>query len=168
MGGLFHRWRHTPQCYAICAVARSGSHLLSDGLRATRRAGQPKRFFYEGLEKKYADEHGLDPVGDYAGYVRGIVAAAATPNAVFGFKLMGWDVDRFISRLRQTGEFGPPVAPEIDLLRSAFPRLRFIQLSRRDKLRQAISHARALQTDLWKLSGHCRGQIANRRGEVRP
>ena len=151
MGGLFHRWRHFTQCYAICAVARSGSHLLSDGLRASRRAGRPKRFFYEQLEERYGDQYGLDPVRDYADYVRGIIAAVSTPNGVFGFKLMGWDVKRLVARLRETGEFGPPVEPEIDLLRSAFPRLQFIQLSRRDKLRQAISHARALQTDLWKI-----------------
>jgi hypothetical protein len=126
MGGLFHRWRHPTRCYAICAVARSGSHLLSDGLRASRRAGRPRRFFYQQLEEKYGDQYGLDPVRDYAGYVRGIIAAVSTPNAVFGFKLMGWDVKRLVAKLRQTGEFGAPNAPEIDLFRSAFPRLQFI------------------------------------------
>ena len=151
MGGLFHRWRHPTHCYAICAVARSGSHLLSDGLRASRVAGRPKRFFHEQSEDKFGDQYGLDPARDYAGYVRGIIAAVSTPNAVFGFKLMGWDVKRLVARLRQAGEFGAPNAPDIDLLRSAFPRLQFIQLSRRDKLRQAISYARALQTDLWKI-----------------
>ena len=134
MGGLFHRWRHPTRCYAICAVARSGSHLLSDGLRASRRAGRPRRFFYEQLEEKYGDRYGLDPVRDYAGYVRGIIAAVSTPNAVFGFKLMGWDVKRLVAKLRQTGEFGPPVEPEIDLLRSAFPRLQFIRLPRKTVL----------------------------------
>ena len=88
---------------------------------------------------------------DYVGYVRGIIAAVSTPNAVFGFKLMGWDVKRLVAKLRQTGSSERRNAPEIDLFRSAFPRLQFIQLSRRDKLRQAISYARALQTDLWKI-----------------
>jgi LPS sulfotransferase NodH len=83
--------------------------------------------------------------------VRGIVAAAATPNAVFGFRLMAWDVERFVSKLRLTNEFGTADAPEIELLRSALPRLQFIHLSRADQLRQAISKARALQTGLWKI-----------------
>jgi len=151
MGGLFHRWRHPTQCYVICAVTRSGSHLLADGLRATRNAGRPKRFFYEQMEEKYGQRYGLDPGLDYAGYVRGIIAAASTANAVFGFKLMVLDVERLVTKLRQTGEFGLSNAPEVDLLRLAFPRLRFILLSRRDKLRQAISHARALQTGIWKV-----------------
>jgi len=134
MGDLFHRWRHPTRCYAICAVARSGSHLLSDRLRASRGARRPKRFFYEQLEDKYGDQYGLDPVRDYAGYVRGIIAAISTPNAVFDFKLMGWNVKRLLTRLLQTGEFGPPVESEIDLLRSAFPRLQFIRLPRKTVL----------------------------------
>jgi LPS sulfotransferase NodH len=151
MDRFFRRWRYPTHCYAICAVARSGSHLLSDGLRDTRRAGRPKRFFCEQLEQKFGDQYGLDPIRDYAGYVRGIIAVVSTPNAVFGFKLMGWDVERLVARLRQTSESGASNAAAIELLRLAFPRLQFIQLSRRDKLRQAISHARALQTGLWKV-----------------
>jgi len=37
------------------------------------------------------------------------------------------------------------------MLVAAFPRLRFLQITRRDKLRQAISKARAAQTGLWKV-----------------
>jgi LPS sulfotransferase NodH len=36
-------------------------------------------------------------------------------------------------------------------LRSAFPRLGFLRIVRRHKLRQALSTARALQTGLWKV-----------------
>jgi LPS sulfotransferase NodH len=147
--GLFYRWRHPTRCYAVCAVARSGSTLLSEGLRATGRAGKPNQFFSPKLETKYGQPHGLDPVSDYAGYVRGIVRAAATPNAVFGCKLMGWDLPRFLTRLRETGAFGPPHTPDLSLLRAALPRIKFIRINRRDKIGQAISKARALQTDIW-------------------
>jgi LPS sulfotransferase NodH len=37
------------------------------------------------------------------------------------------------------------------VLCSAFPRLRFLRIVRRHKLRQALSTARALQTGLWKV-----------------
>ncbi len=150
MGGLFHNLRHPRHCYAICATARSGSHLLCDGLRSTRRAGRPRRFFHEPLEKRNGDKHGLNPIDDYAGYVRGIVAATATQNGVFGFKIMAWDVARLIAKLRETGEFDSSATAQVELLRKAFPRLQFICLTRCNKLRQAISHARALQTGVWK------------------
>ncbi|PYL82658.1 MAG: hypothetical protein DMF21_01840 [Verrucomicrobia bacterium] len=73
MGGLFHNLRHPRRCYVVCAIPRSGSNLLTDGLHATRRAGRPKQFFLAGFEAGYAAKHALDPAHDYAAYVRGIV-----------------------------------------------------------------------------------------------
>ncbi|MGI8433045.1 MAG: Stf0 family sulfotransferase [Chthoniobacterales bacterium] len=81
--------------------------------------------------------------------MRGVVKLTATSNAVFGFRLEAWDLERFVERLRHSGEFGPAEAREIKLLGTAFPRLRCVQLTREDKLRQAVSKARAMQTDLW-------------------
>jgi LPS sulfotransferase NodH len=149
MFGLLHHLFHPTNCYALCAVARSGAHLLSSGLRATHLAGRPMQYFNDQLAPKYAARYGLDVVHDFAHYVRGIVGLTATSNAVFGFRMESWDLEKFVSRLRESGEFGPPDAHELKLLRTAFPRLRCIQLTRQDKLRQAISKARALQTDLW-------------------
>jgi LPS sulfotransferase NodH len=151
MGGIFHKLRHSRRCYVVCAIARSGSNLLTDGLHATRRAGRPKQFFLRKYEAHYAGKCRLDE-SDFAGYVRGIVPATATSNEVFGFKLMGWYLQEFLGRLRETGEFGGG-APEQDLemLRNAFSGLQFVQIVRQNKVRQAISKARAAQTGLWKI-----------------
>jgi len=149
MFGLLHHLLHPSNSYALCAVARSGAHLLSAGLRVTHRAGRPLQYFHEQLAPKYAARYRLDAINHFAHYVRGIVRATATPNAVFGFRLEAWDLERFVDRLRETGEFGEPKAREIELFRSAFPRLGCVQLTREDKLRQAISKARAMQTDNW-------------------
>ncbi len=148
MLGLLHQLFHPVHCYALCAVARSGSHLLTAALSATHRAGRPLQYFNEQLAARYATRFGLNPAR-FADYVRGIVIGAATPNSVFGFRIESWDLPAFIKRLRETGEFGPPEMAEGDLLGRVFPRLRCIQLTRRDKLRQAVSKARAIQTNLW-------------------
>jgi LPS sulfotransferase NodH len=92
----------------------------------------------------------LDPDADYSRYVRGIVNAKTTRNEVFGFKLRSWYLDDFLTRLRDTRGFGA-ATDDLSLLRSAFPRLRFVHILRRHKLRQALSTARALQTGLWKV-----------------
>jgi len=152
MAGLFRTLRHPRRCYVVCAVARSGSNLLTDALRATGRAGQPKQFFSELFQSGYGAKYGLDPAGDYASYVRGIICATATSNGVFGFKLMGWSLEAFLARLRGTGQFASADSTDLEVLRSAFPLLQFIRIIRRDKLRQAISKARAMQTGLWKLA----------------
>src|SRR5579885_2868000 len=110
MGGLLHRLRYPRRCYVVCAIPRSGSNLLTDGLRSTRRAGAPKQFFLQKFEAAYGARHGLDPAADYAAYVRGIVNGATTRNEVFGFKLMSWYLDELLKRLRETGAFGPAAA----------------------------------------------------------
>ncbi|MDQ3199986.1 MAG: Stf0 sulfotransferase family protein [Verrucomicrobiota bacterium] len=156
MFGLPHHFFHQTKCYALCTVARSGAHLLTGGLRASRLAGRPLQYFNHQLAPRYAARYGLDAARDFPRYVRGIVAAAATPNSVFGFRMESWDLDGFLARLRDSGDFGGPQAQEIKLLQTAFPGLRCIQLTRQDKLRQAISKARAMQTELWVSGGENR------------
>ena len=156
MGGIFHKLRHARRCYVVCAIARSGSNLLTDGLHETRRAGRPKQFFLRKYQGDYALKSGLDP-DDFASYVRGIIPATATSNEVFGFKLMGWYLQEFLARLRETRAFGGgSAAHDLEMLRTAFPDLQFIQIVRRNKVRQAVSKARAAQTGLWKIQeGNC-------------
>jgi LPS sulfotransferase NodH len=64
---------------------------------------------------------------------------------------MAWYLDAFLERLRETTEFGNPGECDREILNAAFPRLRFLRMTRRNKLRQAISKARAVQTGLWKV-----------------
>jgi len=151
MGGLFHKLRHPRRCYVVCTIPRSGSNLLTDGLRDTRRAGMPKQFFLPKAESRYSSELGIDPVADYTTYVRAIVNTKITRNEVFGFKLMSWYLEDFLIRLREAHGFGNSTTSDLELLCSAFPRLRFVRIVRRHKLRQALSTARALQTGLWKV-----------------
>jgi len=151
MGGLFHKLRHPRRCYVVCTIPRSGSNLLTDGLRDTRRAGMPKQFFLPKPKSRYVEELGIDPAVDYAAYVRAIVNTKVTRNEVFGFKLMSWYLADFLARLREAHGFGDSTTSDLELLRSAFPHLRFVRIVRRHKLRQALSQARALQTGLWKV-----------------
>jgi LPS sulfotransferase NodH len=151
MGGFFHKLRHRQRCYVVCTIPRSGSNLLTDGLRDTRRAGVPKQFFLPKDESRYAAELGLHAAADYAGYVRGVVNSKTTHNEVFGFKLMSWYLDSFLARLREAQSFENSGTGDLELLYKAFPRLRFVRIVRRHKLRQALSTARALQTGLWKV-----------------
>src|SRR3977135_4112559 len=125
MGGLFHKLRYPRRCYVVCTIPRSGSNLLTDGLRDTRRAGVPKQFFLPKTKSRYAEELGIDRAADYAGYVRASVNAKVTCNEVFGFKLMSWYLDDFLARLREAHGFGNSKPSDLELLRSAFHRLRF-------------------------------------------
>src|SRR5207302_1389826 len=87
----------------------------------------------------------------YPGYVRVVVATKTIHNVLFGFKLMSWYLDDFVTRLRDSHAFGDAATDNLTMLRNAFRRLRFVHILRRHKLRQALSTARALQTGLWKV-----------------
>ena len=150
MGGLFHKLRHPRRCYVVCTIPRSGSNLLTDGLRDTRRAGVPKQFFLPKAKSRYAEELGIDPAVDYAAYVRAIVNTKVTRNEVFGFKLMSWYLDDFLARLREAHGFGNSTPSDLELLRSAFPRLRFLRIVRRHKLRQACPRLAHFRQDFGK------------------
>src|SRR2546430_10470503 len=121
MGGLFHKLRHPRRCYVVCTIPRSGSNLLTDGLRATHRAGMPKQFFLSKFETRYGLELGLDPLADYAAYVRGIINTKTTANEVFGFKLMSWYLDNFVNRLRDSRDFRSAHALDPGPVRSRMP-----------------------------------------------
>jgi len=54
MFGLLQHFLNPTQCYALCAVARSGAHLLSGALQATHLAGRPLQYFHHQLAHKYA------------------------------------------------------------------------------------------------------------------
>ena len=123
----------------------------------------PKQFFLPKSEARYAAEIGLDLAVDYVAYVRGIVNTKTTRNEVFGFKLMSWYLNDFLERLRGTNGFEN--SSDLELLRSAFPRLCFVRIVRRHKLRQALSTARALQTGLWKVQ---KGKTTLREPEFDP
>src|SRR2546430_1444054 len=151
MGGLFHKLRHPQRCYVVCTIPRSGSNLLTDGLRDRGRAGMPKQCVLPKAKSRYAGELGIDPAVDCAAYVRAIVSTKVTRNEVFGFKLMSWYLDDFLAQLREVHGFGNCITSDLELLRSAFPCLRFLRIVRHHKLRQALSTARALQTGLWKV-----------------
>lgn len=132
----------------VCATARSGSNLLTDGLHGTRLAGRPKQFFLPKFEADYAARLGLDGAG-FGDYVRGVIGRSATSNEVFGFKVMAWYLEEFVGRLREA--FPRCGEASAGLLGRVFPKLRYVRIVRRNKLRQAISKARAIQTGLWKV-----------------
>ncbi len=130
--------------YIICSIERTGSYLLSDALRRTGIAGQPQEFFHPSYMAKLPKEAGE---GDYAAYFKQIMVEGTTPNAVFGAKIHWSHMRDLLHRLRNLPAYSDK--PLSDLLPGLFPNLRYIQITRRDTLRQAVSLLKARQTDVW-------------------
>ncbi len=132
--------------YLICGTPRTGSYLLCEALRSTQLAGRPTEYFSQYNEPIWTQRWG---VSSYADYVVRVILAGTTPNGVFGCKIVWHQFEKFIPKLRQLP--GLAQIPTSTLLKSIFPNLHYIWLTRRDKVRQAISYAKALQTEVWFL-----------------
>lgn len=124
--------------YLVCATHRSGSNLLCQALWHTDLAGRPQEFFSPTREEKIAEEHdlGVNPSDDYVGYLNALMVKRATPNGVFGGKIMWPHLERFHEQIAGT-------------LEDVFPNLSYIWVRRDDKLRQAISLWKAKQTNVY-------------------
>lgn len=133
--------------YFICATPRSGSTLLSEALARTGLAGRPNEYFCH--PRGYGASYEGWDITDYRTYIRRVAGATMTPNGVFGAKMMGGFVWDFASRVRQISEFAQPGMPLKSILDELFPNLHHIWLTRRNKVRQAVSWWMATQTEQW-------------------
>lgn len=133
--------------YIICAVQRSGSFLLCESLKNTGLAGLPEEYFLpeEGWEDgKWARKHGVASRRDY---LRLVFEKGTTPNGVFGTKIMWNYFPVMCQKLRELPEYKGKRSCR--LMTRLFPEVRYIWIVRQDKIRQAVSWAKAAQTNIY-------------------
>jgi len=137
--------------YAICAVQRSGSFLLCEALKNTGLAGNPEEYFLnngEGWEDgSWARQYGVTSRPDY---LQLVLEKGTTTNGVFGIKIMWNYYHDMFKRLQELPEYKGKEAPQ--LLAALFPNVHYIWIVRGDKVRQAVSWARAAQTGIYAQS----------------
>lgn len=141
-----------PCNYVLCSNPRSGTTLLCTMLADTGVAGCPNSFFrQEGLQE-WAQDWGIDAEADpmdpafSSRYLLEMQRAGRGKTSVFGLRLMGPDL-RFacdwLNRLY------PGLPSDLARLQAAFGPLRFIHLTRQDKLAEAVSYVKAEQSGVW-------------------
>jgi LPS sulfotransferase NodH len=130
--------------YLICAVPRSGSYLLCEGLRNTGVAGHPTEYFSSGYRDYWAPRWGTPGFDDY---MRRAVQVGTTPNGVCGVKSHAGQFDYFARQA--SGKMPVPHDERPALLERWLPALRYVRLRRRDAVRQAISYVKSIQSNIW-------------------
>jgi LPS sulfotransferase NodH len=136
--------KRTRRSYFLCATPRSGSSLLCELLASTKVAAWPAEYFWRGDEAFWRERWGISDGDDF---IAAALNAGTASYGVFGAKVM-WDhLDNLATKARIAS--GNAADPLPELLARLFPNLRYVWVTRRDRLRQAISLARALETDVW-------------------
>lgn len=169
----------TERSYLVCATPRSGSTLVCQALKETGVAGRPEEYF-EALQRsgrprrpseyftRAEDPSILDHLGErerrtgddpeprsplwsrtaYDRYLEWVMEQGTTPNGVFGAKLMWGYFGDFVSLLRNIPAYRD--LPLTELLPTVFPELTFVRVVRANKVRQAVSLWKAVQTATWR------------------
>lgn len=163
--------------YLVCATPRSGSTLVCKALGETGVAGKPEEYFeallhsgrprspeeyFIGVDDQSIFDHlGQRGIGRdeeqrsplwsrtaYDRYVDWAMEAGSTPNGVFGAKLMWGYFGDFVALLRNVPQYRD--LPLAELLPAVFPNLQFVRVVRANKVRQAVSLWKAVQTATWR------------------
>ncbi|HEY6788851.1 MAG TPA: Stf0 family sulfotransferase [Trebonia sp.] len=129
--------------YIIACTPRTGSWLLCDCLRQAGSAGLPGEYGTRQDTATWQDFYGFRT---HRQYFDSLIGLYASGNGVIGIKFMWWQFDAFgAEAATYLGAPGPAFA----LLRRVIGPYRVLFLRRRDTTRQAVSWARAIQTNRW-------------------
>lgn len=135
---------HPHTSYLILATPRSGSYLCCESLINTHLAGYPTEYFGPLQTMALLKRLGTSNSAEWLAW---IIKKGTTPNGVFGGKIIWQFHEDLVDRLRAIAGYEKLSMPEV--LSTAFPNLRYIWMTRRDKVRQAISYWKAIQTNTW-------------------
>jgi trehalose 2-sulfotransferase len=169
------------RAFLVCATPRSGSTLVCQALKKTGVAGRPEEYFEALLHsgrprrpEEYfigVDDHSiLDHLGErnlvdepqprsplwsrtaYDRYVEWAIETGTTSNGVFSAKLMWGYFGDFVSLLRNVPRYRD--LPLAELMPAVFGDLTFVRVVRANKIRQAVSLWKAVQTATWREETH--------------
>jgi len=172
--------------FLVCATPRSGSTLVCKALGRTRVAGRPEEYFeallhsgrprrpeeyFQGIDdQSIVDQLGERGVGEemqarsplwsrtaYDRYFEWAIETGTTPNGVFSAKLMWGYFGDFVSLLRNVPRYRD--LPLAELLPAAFGDLTYVRVVRANKIRQAVSLWKAVQSATWREVGRQEGTV---------
>ncbi len=133
--------------YLICATPRVGSTLFCHVLAATGIAGNPAEWLDVRKEDRLREELGR-PSADRAELLDRAVASCRSSNGAASIKIMWEQLDRIMADLQDFAGMGDlPSGPE--RFGVAFRGSRAVHLSRRNKVRAAVSYWLAITTGQW-------------------
>lgn len=173
------------QAYLVCATPRSGSTLLCEMLLATGRAGrplehfevlihtslprQPREYFLECGDPELLEvlaplEPGAPSAESPEAWRTRILTEGSTENGVWGGKLMWGHVEDLLGRVHRLA--GLADADLATALHALLGDLRLIYVARQDRVAQAVSLWRAIQTQSWRADTTSSAQ-ASRADDIR-
>lgn len=138
------------QSYILWFSQRVGSTLLAQALEDTGVAGRPREWLNAASVAEVMKKHGVATADELRHYLWRV---ATSSNAVLGIKygMVPKLHDKLIDLMASVEREGAPEGTDrsYDVWRGFFPNCRHCFLTRRDKVRQAVSWWRAIKSEEW-------------------
>ena len=138
--------------YKIWFSQRCGSSLLCQALESTGIAGKPGEHFFGIYKGTLCDHYGVDNYQD----LKKALWNAGTLNGIFAVKnsFHQYHYYRIFNEILQLRDIHPTA--ELDhesIWADLFPNCKYIFLTRRNKVRLAVSWWKAIKDQVWHLKG---------------
>jgi len=135
--------------YRIWFSQRNGSTLLCKGLEQTGIVGIPGEYFNVMEAETLCEKYGVRTYGELRA---NLWELGTSSNGVFGIKhsMHAERYDKIFDEIRILKGLGIEVDEE-ELLSDIFPNCKHIYLTRRNKIRQAVSWWKAIKDNVWHL-----------------
>lgn len=121
--------------------------MLCTGLAESGVAGYPVEYFIPWDEPGWLQ---LWRIRSFEDFLHVMLLEGTSPNGVFSTKIMWGHVAHILGRVTGIPQYRGLEAPQ--LFPAIFPNVHYVWLSRRNLLRQAVSHAKAIQTGVWAVT----------------
>lgn len=135
----------------LWATQRSGSSMLAKALEQTGIAGRPEELFNIPPEGSLAEMHGVD---SYEALRDRLWEIGCSENGVFAIKYhysTHYHTRLFEEVCRLRGIDPQGVEKQESVWEDLFPNSKHVYLSRRNKVRQAVSWWKAIKTEQWHV-----------------
>lgn len=131
--------------YTLWHTQRTGSTWLADVLAGTGIAGRPGEFLNHDDAAGVFAHYGTTAPAEVLAAIR---REGTTPNGVFGIK-QGYSEPRFSETLRAIDASDANDREAMSVWHDAFPNHRHVLLTRRNKIRLAVSWWKAIRSGEW-------------------
>ncbi len=131
--------------YLLCTAPHTGGAFVCKLLNQTNLAGYPQEYFNESDLLDWFKKFGAD---NFHGFAESLLRNQSTKNNVFGAMLTQEQAQKFLDSVNSNlGPNKDSFSNLQDALEEFFPNIKYIWLTRRNKVRQAIEYLISLQTE---------------------
>lgn len=137
------------RCYLVLMSPRSGSTLLCKHLEKIGygRPVEAFHFNHESLRRKHGWQ--IDSADPFSHFEQAL--DHQTVNGICGMKMSWVEFEIFLEKASTLIEGSSITLNDAELVDVFFPNAAYIHLKRRDKVKQAVSYAKAMQDGIWSV-----------------